>query len=194
MIEFISTQLVRILCNGTYLSSEQYDALNYGMETLVYTVLSTLALVMIGFLFMQPLNACIIIAVFYLNQTIGGGFHANSHMKCFITMAFFLMLGLAINYLHLPAKSYAILSVFAFIILMMCPLTLHKNKQYLGEQSARLILRSRLITTMQMMMYIAICIGLRSMHMAFSIGVVFSALSRLFAVLTRRQQLYHMIK
>ena len=186
MIEFISTQLVRILCNGTYLSSEQYDALNYGMETLVYTFLSTLALVVIGFLFLQPLNACIIIAVFYLNQTIGGGFHANSHMRCFITMSIFLSLGLAISYLHLPDKSYTILSVLAFIILMICPLTLHKNKQYLGEQSARLILRSRFITTMQVMVYIAICIGLQSIHMAFSIGVALTALSRLYAVITRR--------
>ena len=186
MIEFISTQLVHILCNGTDLSSEQYDALNYGMETLVYTVFSTLALVVIGLLFIQPLNACVLITVFYLNQTIGGGFHANSHMKCFITMAIFLMLGLAINHLHLPAKIYTILSVPAFLILMICPLTLHKNKQYLSDQSARLILRSRFITTMQVMIYIVICFGLQSIHMAFSIGVAFSAVSRLYAVISRR--------
>lgn len=59
----------------------------YGCELWLYTILSTLGLLILGVFLQSFWEAVIIIFIFYNCQSTGGGFHASSHMRCFLTMA-----------------------------------------------------------------------------------------------------------
>ena len=66
----------------------------YGCELWLYTILSTLGLLTLGVFLQSFWEAVIIIFIFYTCQSTGGGFHASSHMRCFLTMAIGLLTGL----------------------------------------------------------------------------------------------------
>ena len=75
------------------------------------------------------------ISIFYTCQSSGGGYHASTHLRCFLTMCAGLLAGLGFSLLPCPLLALAVLAV---------PLTLHPNKQYLLENKKALILRSAL--------------------------------------------------
>lgn len=87
----------------------------YGCEVWLYTVLSTLGLLMIGLLTNSVLETIIIITIFYLCQTNGGGFHATTHLRCFLTMTLGLLIGLM--FVRLP--------IFRSVIPYTCFLSLY---------------------------------------------------------------------
>ncbi len=76
------------------LDDDQRVVCAYGLDLLLYTIISTAGLMMVGVVFHMPMQAVIIICVFYINQSVGGGYHADTHLTCFLTMAFGLTLGL----------------------------------------------------------------------------------------------------
>lgn len=165
------------------LQDEQQRLLcEYGCELWLYTVSSTLGLFFIGVLLGAPLETMMMIAIFYLCQSNGGGYHANTHMKCFLTMACGLFIGLLI--IRIPGADPLFIVVYAvsILILLAFPLYLHPNKRYLKDGSQRLKLRSWLVTV-----GIAIgIVGLRiseggSLYHAGCIAVFLSAVSRLIA-------------
>lgn len=118
MLEKIATIVAQRLYTGLNASKEQYDICRYGIEILLHTILSTLGLFATGLYLRMFPEALIIITVFYINQSLGGGFHASSHMKCFITMALFLTSGLCILYIfpQIPWLDFC-LSIAAIITL-----------------------------------------------------------------------------
>ena len=78
------------------------SALSYGVDMALYTLFSTIGLLLIAAVLNSFITGMILIAVFYLNQTIGGGYHANSYLKCFLCMSVILLSGIAFGKLSLP--------------------------------------------------------------------------------------------
>ena len=145
MITNAAISLARRLCSGQP-DERQQLLCQYGIELWLYTIASTAGLLLLGLLFNAAIESVIIISVYYICQSNGGGFHASTHAKCFLTMVFGLLTGLFL--LRLPA----ILIAFPFVglisgFLLLCfPLCLHQNKSYLNIQTRSLIRRSRCIT------------------------------------------------
>lgn len=183
MIESIARKLTLRLCKGLSLSLEQYDAVQYGIDILLYTVISTCGLLMIGVCFHQFENACLIICTFYTNQTTGGGHHANSHVKCFCLMASFLTLGLFLCCIPFSPWLSLIIALGALMLLFAFPFVLHPNKQYLHQDMPRLARQSRLVIVLQGVLVLVCYIVKIQWLQAFSIGLAFSALSRVAAKL-----------
>ena len=126
---------------------KQREICEYGCELwLLYTILSTLGLLMIGLIAKAPIEAITIISIFYVCQSNGGGFHASTHTKCFLTMACGLSLGILIIKISSTHSVFYSLWLIPFIALFVFPLCLHPNKQHLQYQSQQLIKRSRLTT------------------------------------------------
>ena len=182
MLEKIATIVAQRLYTGLNASKEQYDTCRYGIEILLHTILSTLGLFAIGLYLRMFPEALIIITVFYINQSLGGGFHASSHMKCFITMALFLTSGLCILYIfpQIPWLDFC-LSIAAIIALEQIPLVLHKNKQYLSAQSSHFVIRSRIAVGIFSCIVIICAVFKIVFIRALSIGLVLSAVSRIYA-------------
>ena len=151
----------------------------YGAEILLYTLFSTMGLLAIG-LFMRRLpETAILIILFYVNQSTGGGFHAATHTRCFLTMAAGLCACLLALALPVPVPAYALLAGGALLVLWRRPLVLHANKQYLAAKREGLIRWSRRATGIQAAACLLLLASpLRAMIEAMSLGLAASALSR----------------
>ncbi len=151
----------------------------YGAEILLYTFFSTMGLLVIG-LFMRCLvETAIIIGLFYVNQSTGGGFHAATHTRCFLTMAAGLCACLAALKWPIPLLAYALLACGALFMLWRRPLVLHANKRYLESKREGLIKRSRRVTGVQAAACLLLLVSpLQAYIGAISLGLAASALSR----------------
>lgn len=181
MLEKLSVAIAKRLCSNLSIADEQYEACCYGCETLLHTILSTLGLLIIGLCFHMVTETLIIVSVFYINQTLGGGFHATSHLKCFLTMTVFLLLSLLLC--KLPQQQWidAFLSIIALIILFLIPLVLHENKQYLSDRTLFFIKRSH-IAVAAFACIVAILILSKSILIRpTATGLALSAVSRFYA-------------
>lgn len=83
--------IVRALEKRTIIPAADHEVYVYGFDAALYTFLSTAGLVLIGCVLGQGIETLIIISLFYVNQTLGGGFHASTHLNCFITMVLGLL-------------------------------------------------------------------------------------------------------
>ena len=68
------------------ISEEDREIYEYGFEITIYTIWSTIVLLLIGLALRQLWASLIIVALFYTFQSTGGGYHADTHLKCLSTL------------------------------------------------------------------------------------------------------------
>ena len=119
MIHRISEKIVMMLDQRGALKHSSKDVYVYGFDIAIYTYLSTLALFLIGWIGGYPLETILMISLYYSNQSLGGGYHASTHMRCFLTM---------------------VIGMFVFLFLMMSsyitPLPTHTRNVFLSDPLA----------------------------------------------------------
>lgn len=162
----------------------------YGADSFLYTIVSTIGLMLIGGLGGRFWETIVIIAVFYTNQSLGGGYHATTHISCFLTMVIGLICCLATLYIPLSMFVSACLGIVALAILSVFPLVLHPNKSYLEKKRALLQKRSRCALFIQSaVMAVIVVLKDQILFQAFSIALLCSGLSRLTAVCRNKRQI-----
>ncbi len=87
VIARIAAQLTKALSRYVSMTEDEAEVYQYGFDIALYTLLSTATLLIIGILAGEFVSTVVCVSLFYLNQTVGGGYHANSHLGCFMTMA-----------------------------------------------------------------------------------------------------------
>ena len=179
-------KLAEIITNGFVVRGiiyeDDYDAYIYGFDSILYTLFSTFGLLAIGCLAASPFETTIAISVFYINQTLGGGFHASTHLKCFIAMVVWLIVFLLIMVIVIPLFYIILIAFFSFQLLLKYPLVLHKNKQYLNVSRVTLVMRSRIALLIQMFIFIVLlCIGNIEYSQCIAIALALCAFSRIIA-------------
>ena len=157
------------------------SALYYGVNMALYTLLSTAGLILIGWLMGEPLRALLLIALFYLNQTLGGGYHADSHLKCFLTMSTMLVAGLLLLRLRAPDAVTIPLAAVAVAVLMREPIVLHPNRYYLKDRLPAFARRSRIVLALEAALYVALILLKSPVAPVFSLCFVLCAISRVTA-------------
>lgn len=165
-------------------STELRKVYAYGCELFLYTIISTLGLLMIGSATNRLYNTVIVIIIFYLCQSNGGGYHATTHTRCFLTMSVGLLFSLLLIHADLSRTFYVALLLLSTVALMAFPLHLHPNKHYMSKSIVKLTVRSRLITVCIVFCIIVIyaCTSNQIIHSG-SVALFVSALSRLYACL-----------
>lgn len=181
MLNRLSVALANCLCRGSDNDDETVAICAYGMETLLYTIISTTGLLLVGYICNRLIESVAIVGVYYTNQTIGGGFHAKSHMRCFLVMVLCLTIALLISSLNIAKPVLVFLCLFSAITLIKHPLVLHENKRYLLAHQHKLIVKS--IISIVILSVVAILTVLSQWRYASSltIGLGWAAISRTIA-------------
>ena len=148
VIETITENLIR----KGYIPEEDRDIFLYGFDISFYTIWSTAILFLIDFVLRQFTAALIIVLGFYTFQSAGGGYHANTHLKCLLTM---------------------------IVGLLLFPLVLHPNKAYLETERKRLTIRSVIVTLSVIMPVIFINVFWDRFLYAFSAVCLLAGVSRI---------------
>ena len=148
----------------------------YGLELAMSTLLSTACLITIGFLAGKPADAAVIVGIFYMLQTVGGGYHADTHLKCLVTM----MVALTACLVLVPRLSFSgafCIHILSSLYLWANPVSLHENKKHLLNDKRRLDRRSRCCTAVvSLVCLILIC--LTPLRGAAALGAAMAAISR----------------
>ena len=130
-MDYLTQKLLAVLSRHTKIEDSKRDVYIYAINLLLYTVVSTLGLIAISATLGKTTEGIIIILIYYVNQTLGGGFHASTHLRCFFTMAILLLAGLLALELHPSRTLLKAIVLIAGIVLFIFPLILHQNKSYL---------------------------------------------------------------
>ena len=151
-----------------------------------YTIWSTAVLLLIGLVLRQFPAALIIVLGFYTFQSAGGGYHANTHLKCLLTMIVGLLAGFSFVFIkERPTVLWTLLGIGA-LLLFLFPLVLHPNKAYLGTERKRLTIRSVIVTLSVIMPVIFINVFWDRFLYAFSAVCILAGVSRIAGKLAYR--------
>lgn len=178
---YMARRLTSYFIKKGLVSEKEREIYEYGFDITLYTILSTAGLLLAGLLLRQLLAAAILVAIFYTCQSNGGGYHASTHLNCFLVMLSGLLAGLALSFFPVPAPVLYGFGALSFAALYAVPLVLHPNKQYLEGDRPRLTRRSYLATTALLAACLLLIFVLRLPPAPFAAGVALSAVSRLAA-------------
>ena len=183
----IAQRMTRYFIQKGIVPEEEWEIYEYGFSITIYTMVSTVGLLTIGMMMKRLEYTILILTIFSLSQTHGGGYHANSHLKCFLTMVISLVLALGISYIPIEFKLAAAAFVISIILLLAVPLTLHPNKAYLEIKASNMKRKSRLVTLITAgCALLGICV-LKISIIPFALAFTMAAVSRIYAAWERRK-------
>lgn len=160
-------------------SAEEREVYIYGFDIAIYTFLSTLGLFFIGWMAGRPIETTLLIFVYYINQSFGGGFHASSHLMCFLTMVLGELLFFVSFLLPYSLLACIGISVISLLFMWTHPLVLHPNKSYLKKKAPQLIKRSRQILLLETTLLVAfILLNIPDIIQTGSLALLLSTISR----------------
>ena len=153
----------------------------YGMELLISDVLNTLIVLMIA-LISHTLPAVIIfIAVFMVLRRFVGGYHANSHLSCMLTLVM-VMLVFSYGICNISGQTAQVFSI-SFCI---TPVP-HPNKPMSAEKGIRLRKRSIILAAVLSVVVIALLIfHYQKLGLYVSSGLLLSAIMALLGFFLNR--------
>ena len=177
MISKMANKFITFLERKKALSNASKEVYIYGADIVLYTILSTLGLVLTGFVFGKTSESIIIILLFYFNQSTGGGFHAKTHFKCFFLM--FTGLSFALFLIELPRVFFSCVGLLSIAYLFSTPLVISPNRTHLEEKKEHLTKKAIGALKIEALIYIILLIVyLPTAFEAFSLGLFLSAVSR----------------
>lgn len=167
-------------------TSERFDACLYGLSLLLYTMISSTGLMAIGMVMHHTIGALLMMVTYYLNQSFGGGFHAKTHFRCFLTMSAGIVFGSYLMDTHFSRGALLMMVTVSYTVLVIHPLQLHKHKAYLSANRSRLSILSVVISTC-LFLAAVLCIFFAISEPEIVYGLVFgmiaSAVSRMAAII-----------
>ena len=171
--------LTESLIQKGYIPKEERDLYLYGFDITFYTVWSTAVLFLIGLILRQFPASLIIVLGFYTFQSTGGGYHANTHLKCLITMIVGLLVGLSFVFFKNNHFILWTLLGVGVLLLLLFPLVLHPNKAYLEPERQHLSSRSVIVTLSMGALVIIINVFWNEFLYTFSAAFLLAGISRI---------------
>ena len=161
------------------ISEEEREVYEYGFDITIYTIWSTTALLLLGLLLKQFIATIILVLGFYTFQTTGGGYHAKTHLRCFLTMVVGLLVGLSAAFIQDHHILLWSLLVIGALLLFLVPLVLHPNKSYLETEGKRLTIKSIAVTLSLLVSVVVLNIFWSRMLYAFAAVFLLAGVSRI---------------
>lgn len=182
-----ATCIVEMLIGRKIISSQEKEIYIYGFDLWIYTIASTLFILIIGILFSRFSEILLLLFFFYNNQSLGGGYHATTHARCFFCMICGSLSYLILLSLFNKTSLTIFIGIASLCILWIFPLTLHPNKSHLAFKRHIFIARSKRFIIFS---FFALCLACHSkchqLYNSISLSILFCALSRLVAVFQRK--------
>lgn len=179
----LANMILSLLEKADFRFIHSREAYLYGLSQWLFSVMSFSLLLLAGMVYGHLHESMILILIFCLNQSYGGGFHADSHLKCLSTSligqcVFFVLLRLKTSVSHSTA-----ITLLSLSILYSFPLVLHKNKIYLERTKDTLISKSRRLVVVEGLTYLVfVLLSFSSLSRCISLALLLSSLSRVCAI------------
>ena len=138
MIKFISIKCSRFLIKTGNLSYDKEPILCYGFELVIITVIGLLILILASLVYNQPLAWICFLLGFAPLRTTAGGYHASSHIRCYLTTTGMFALGLNLaTLIEWRSIVYSIIALSSTILILTMSPVEAENKKLTEEQIKR---------------------------------------------------------
>lgn len=183
---------VDFLISNDIIDPQQRSIYIYGFDLMFHTGINTLCVLIIGILSSHVLEVLILLFFFCCNQSIGGGFHAATHFRCFTCSILGTILYIFLINVALPEDSILCVGIISVVLLWHYPLVLHPNKSYLSSKRALLIRRSKqFIGQCTIVLTSTFFLNCPTLFSSLSYSLLLSALSRFIAILSGKSICCH---
>ena len=131
MIHEISERVSRGLCNLQQIEQvSKREEITYGMEMILATVVSVSASLLLSIL-MRCFKYCLMfLCVFMPLRAYAGGYHASTHLKCFITLIIDLMIGFLLIHISYLFNESILMTILIISDIVICKLSPVESENY----------------------------------------------------------------
>lgn len=149
MYEQLSKRITDILMQNKIISEEEKEIYIYSFQIILSTLVSSLFIIIWSLLFKQIFNTIIFFIGFFLCRKISGGYHAKSHLGCFIfTQTLFISYLSLISFTNILENKLAFILITLFtntIILTFAPID-NENKPFSEDEKVKFRKKSRILS------------------------------------------------
>lgn len=181
MIGWLSEKLASAMVDSGAAKESDREIYVYGLEILISTAASVACVIVAGLLLGEILETLVFLAFFIALRSAAGGFHASSHLRCFlitmgayaITMALVLVMpAVASRWAALPVAAAALVAVAGF-----APAP-HENRPASGAELKKFRAFSLWIAAVQLLIVAAMAVlNLPALALAAALAMAASSLS-----------------
>lgn len=144
MISYLSRFITLFLLQNKIVEQEKCDVYEYGFEVIISTIIGFILIFTSGILLNELLSSMIFYAMFIIVRQYTGGYHANSHLKCKLTMLCLCLLVLfsvkyCISILTFPVH-LIFLMFYCAVVILFAPIE-HKNAPMTDDLSCKVLLQ-----------------------------------------------------
>lgn len=114
MIHRLSLEIADYLFYRKIISIDKYDVYSYGLEMIISTVIGVILILICGILTNSFFYAIVFYGLFVILRMYTGGYHANSHITCKLTLCCSFLIT---NYTYYVFRDKLNIIIYAFISL-----------------------------------------------------------------------------
>lgn len=184
MIKTLSVRLTDFFIRKAVIKEEDKANYIYSFEVMFFDFLSLLALVILALITNRFLETLIYLAAFLLLRCNTGGYHASTHLKCFLTLtfsylAFIFLITFIPPVMHALVCTVSVLAAAA-VIFLLAPID-HVNRRFTTAEYEIFKARCRILAAVLAIIFIVLACVLpvthRVMALSGGLGMVSIALS-----------------
>lgn len=185
----ISVGLTARMISAGVLKEEDRDVYQYSIEVVAALIANIVSAFVLFVVFGRFSEGLIFFAVFFPLRTYSGGYHASSHLKCYLlSMAIMLIVILCLNNIS-PSAYYmvsAVLGLFSVIVIFMFSPVEDKNRP-LDEKEITVYRRTslRLLAAAGFALILLLIFGMEFYALVVSLGLAVTSASVIIAKLAK---------
>ncbi len=181
MVVWLSRKLAGAMVDAGAASKENREVYEYGLEILLSTAASVVCVLLAGAVLGKLLETLAFLVVFIALRSVAGGFHAATHLRCFLlTMAAYaasIALGFAMPVAHAGWVAIAVATAALILVAMLAPAP-HENRPAGATELRRFRVMSLLIAAVEAVAVVILALsGLAAAALAAAMGMAASAIS-----------------
>ena len=119
MFDAMVHRIVNMWVSSGIATDEDRDVIEYGLDLLIFSFINIIAVMVTAMIMNRVLDTLLLLAVIIPLQSFGGGFHAKTHLRCFLIMyiGWWAVMALLPWITAIPATIITVLSVIAVFCL-----------------------------------------------------------------------------
>lgn len=152
MYHKLATSLTSYFIGKTGEKRDDFEILVYGAELFLSSVVNTIFVLVIGFVFGCLLEALLFLAFFCPLRKYSGGFHASTYWSC--SLIFCLYFALICYFVgDIPFVWRLIIAVFDVIVVLLLTPVEDPNKPIRGKRKEKIIVRTRITLVIEVVLF-----------------------------------------
>ena len=159
VLNILAKWIAQFLLKNRIIEEAENEFYEYGLELLLASVLELLAVIVISIFIGKLIFTVLFLLAFCVLRAYAGGYHADSHLKCFLTLLavyfVFLLMIFLINKEAVTYLSVAFALISEILIISMAPIE-SENKPLLVEEKDRYKKISILIVSIESFIVLAL--------------------------------------